>query len=276
MASSKTEKKSKSGAGSTEEPTAIAVGPGETATGVATGDGNGIILPDATPDADGVTRDHRMTEASSDETLITDPHDGGPLTEATDLAEAAAASFAAATPEEKAKLEELGATLQPSDESIPPVLSPSEASSSSEDAAPKAPSLDEREAAEHEEAMRDMAARWREREPPHPLTSVGQAVLARIEALSADDQPVNVPAIVHEMSLKMTGASFTLEQLREQERTAYEASLTTPPEPRIRRYRVWQHGSFERDGKVYSPGTEIELRDDLAAAISCLEEIPEP
>lgn len=48
---------------------------------------------------------------------------------------------------------------------------------------------------------------------------------------------------------------------------------TAPPAaagPAIRRYKVWEHGTLQRDGRTYAPGAELTLPEDVAAKIPCL------
>lgn len=41
-----------------------------------------------------------------------------------------------------------------------------------------------------------------------------------------------------------------------------------PDAPQI--YRVWEHGTLQRDGKVHQPGDELVLRPSEAEGIPCL------
>lgn len=43
-----------------------------------------------------------------------------------------------------------------------------------------------------------------------------------------------------------------------------------PPEPTHRLYQVWEHGTLQRDGKVYQPGDTITLPVAEGDAIECL------
>lgn len=40
-----------------------------------------------------------------------------------------------------------------------------------------------------------------------------------------------------------------------------------PPPPSAVRGRVWKHGALHFDGKVYAPGTELELPPEIAAQL---------
>jgi hypothetical protein len=46
-------------------------------------------------------------------------------------------------------------------------------------------------------------------------------------------------------------------------------SSNDPNAPRA--YRIWPHGTMERDGVTYKPGATIELRPSEAHGIGCLE-----
>jgi hypothetical protein len=46
-----------------------------------------------------------------------------------------------------------------------------------------------------------------------------------------------------------------------------------PSGPRVHTYRVWAQGGLKRNGKRYKPGDTLELREDEAASIACLEHV---
>ena len=46
-----------------------------------------------------------------------------------------------------------------------------------------------------------------------------------------------------------------------------------PAGPATRRYRVWAHGTLQRNDKTYQSGEELTLCEDEAKKISCLEPI---
>lgn len=50
------------------------------------------------------------------------------------------------------------------------------------------------------------------------------------------------------------------------------AAPTTPPKS-VALYRVWAHGTLVRNGTTYPPGAELELHEDVAKTIPCLEKV---
>jgi hypothetical protein len=55
-------------------------------------------------------------------------------------------------------------------------------------------------------------------------------------------------------------------------KTSAAAPAATPEAPPpTRRYRVWSHGTLQRDGKTLQPGDELTMAPDEAAKIPCLE-----
>ena len=47
-----------------------------------------------------------------------------------------------------------------------------------------------------------------------------------------------------------------------------------PPGAVKRSFRVWTHGTLQRNGKIYEPGAVLSLTLDEAAKIPCLEPLP--
>ena len=43
--------------------------------------------------------------------------------------------------------------------------------------------------------------------------------------------------------------------------------------PAVRRYKVWNHGTFQHDGEVYEPGALLTLPVALAKGVECLEPV---
>lgn len=52
---------------------------------------------------------------------------------------------------------------------------------------------------------------------------------------------------------------------------ARAAIAPPPPEPPTKLYRVWPHGTLQRNGQTYQPGDTLSLPPEVAAAIPCLE-----
>lgn len=51
------------------------------------------------------------------------------------------------------------------------------------------------------------------------------------------------------------------------------APAPEPPAAPKATYRVWEHGTLQRDGTTYQPGEEIVLDAETAAAIPCLVKV---
>lgn len=50
-------------------------------------------------------------------------------------------------------------------------------------------------------------------------------------------------------------------------------SAAATPTPASAVYRVWPHGTLQRNGKIYQPGETISIREDEASKIPCLVKV---
>lgn len=92
--------------------------------------------------------------------------------------------------------------------------------------------------------------------PTPPATAV-EPEIATAPELEPEPEPTKVEAA--KQSRKASGGSPKPEP--------------TPAEPAKATYRVWAHGTLQRNGKVYQPGDMLPLLVDEAAAIPCLERV---
>jgi hypothetical protein len=93
--------------------------------------------------------------------------------------------------------------------------------------------------------------------PTESVTVVAPRVDAKPAAKAAQQPDVERPAVKPEPAPA----------------PAVQKTPAPAPAPTTRTYRVWAHGSFRRNGKRYAPGDTLELRDDDAAQIPCLERV---